>query len=97
MDYFNEKRIKRNDKWMANVLIPLTKILGNIETIEKNTQNLSRIDFFQKKDGLTEFIQESLIQMSERLERIKETDSNLLDNYKHIPWNKYIKIGKWID
>ena len=96
MDYFNEKRIKSNDEWMANVLIPLTETLWNIEEIEKSIQHLSRIEFFQNKDGLTELIQGHLIRMSERLVGVKEADPNLLDNYEHIPWDKYIKIGKWI-
>ena len=34
MDSFNEKRIKRNDEWMAKVLVPLTEMLGNIEEID---------------------------------------------------------------
>ena len=96
MDHFNEKRIKRNDEWMANVLIPLTETLGNIEEIEKSAQHLSRIEFFQNKDGHTELIQGSLIRMSERLADVKEADPKLLEKYDYIPWDKYIKIGKWI-
>ena len=94
MDFFNEKRIKRNHEWMANVLIPLTEILGNIEEIEKSIENLSRIEFFQNKEGLTELIQGNLIQISERLASVKETDPKLLEKFEYIPWDKYIKIGK---
>ena len=84
MDYFNEKRIKRNDEWMAHVLVPLTEMLGNIETIENSTQNLSRIEFFQNKDGITELIQRNLIRLSERLADVKEADQKLLEKFEYI-------------
>jgi len=45
MDHFNEKRIKRNDEWMANVLIPITEVLGDIEEIEKISYHFTLIAY----------------------------------------------------
>ena len=84
-------------KWIENILFPLTEILGTIEEVEKFKANLIRMDFFENKNGNLEDIQDHIIQLSASMDVIKEAEPELLRKYKHIPWDKYIKIGKGID
>ena len=97
MEEFNKKRNQKDTKWIENILFPLTEILGIIEEVEKFIANLTRMDFFENKDGKMEDIQDCIIRLSASLDVIKEAEPELLKKYEHIPWEKYIKIGKAID
>ena len=97
------KRDKDNfsEKYIENIIFPLTEILGCIDELEIFTSNLSRIEFFENQDNVIGFVQEYLIRISASLDVIKETKPMmwkwLLKKYEKIPWEKYIKIGKAID
>ena len=97
------KRDKDNhaEKYIEDIIFPLTEILGCINDLEILTVNLSRMEFFHNKDGVIEYVQEYLIRISTSLELIKESNPMIMNwlqtKYDKIPWEKYIKIGKAID
>ena len=97
------KRDKDNfsEKYIENIIFPLTEILECIDELEIFTSNLSRMEFLENKDNVIGFVQEYLIRISASLDVIKETKPMmwkwLLKKYEKIPWEKYIKIGKAID
>lgn len=97
------KRDKDNfsEKYIENIIFPLTEILECIDELEIFTSNLSRMEFFENKDNVIGFVHEYLIRISASLDVIKEIKPTiwkwLLKKYEKIPWEKYIKIGKAID